>query len=116
MASVAIVAPDGESSALYYDGLLRCELPRLRHVVDQDFSFEAGVEVTDIEQVKGLEFDYVIVVDVDARSYAENDSSRRRLHVAATRAIHQLWLTCVGTPSPLVATSLAGAQPVGRGG
>jgi hypothetical protein len=24
------------------------------------------------------------------------------LHVAATRAIHQLWMMSVGTPSPLV--------------
>ncbi len=108
MASVAILAPDGESSALYFEGLARCELPRVRHVVDQDFSFESGVEVTDIEQVKGLEFDYVIVVDVDGSHYPDNDPSRRRLHVAATRAIHQLWLACVGTPSPIVAEQVGG--------
>lgn len=108
LASVAVLAPDGESSALYFKGLERCELPRLRHVVDEDFSFEAGIEVTDVEQVKGLEFDYVIVVDADARSYPEHDAARRKLHVAATRAIHQLWLTCVGTPSPLA------AQPSGE--
>ena len=29
--------------------------------------------------------------------------ARRRLHVGATRAVHQLWLTSVGTPSPLIA-------------
>ena len=30
------------------------------------------------------------------------DTLRRRLHVGATRAVHQLWLTSVATPSPLV--------------
>jgi len=116
MASVAIVAPDVESGALYFDGLARCELPRLRHVVDQDFSFEAGVEVTDVEQVKGLEFDYVIVVDVDATRYPDSDPARRRLHVAATRAIHQLWLTCLGTPSPMVGEHQSANAAADRGG
>ena len=68
-----------------------------------------GIEVTEIEQVKGLEFDYVIVVDASAEQFPNSPLARRRLHVAATRAIHQLWVTCVGTPSPLVA-SLGGAS------
>jgi hypothetical protein len=29
-------------------------------------------------------------------------AARRLLHVGATRAVHQLWLTSVGTPSPLL--------------
>jgi len=103
LASVAILTPSSTASATYYEGLERCELPRLRRVTDQDFSFSSGVEITEISQVKGLEFDYVILVDVDAAQFPDADASRRLLHVAATRAIHQLWLTSVGTPSPLVA-------------
>ena len=34
-------------------------------------------------------------------------AARRLLHVGATRAIHQLWLTSVATPSPLVGTGVA---------
>jgi len=71
-------------------------------VRNQDFTFSPGVEVTEIEQAKGLEFDYVVLVDVNAERYPETPSARRLLHVGATRAVHQLWLTCVGTPSPLV--------------
>ena len=62
----------------------------------------AGVVVAEIEQVKGLEFDYVILVDVDAALYPDTSEARRRLHVGATRAIHQLWLTSIATPSPMV--------------
>jgi DNA helicase-2/ATP-dependent DNA helicase PcrA len=103
LASVALLTPSAEASAAYFDGLDRCELPRLRWVRDQDFSFAAGVEITEVEQVKGLEFDYVILLDVDVSNYPDSPASRRVLHVGATRAIHQLWLTSVATPSPLVA-------------
>ncbi|HKJ24751.1 MAG TPA: ATP-binding domain-containing protein [Myxococcota bacterium] len=103
LASVAILTPSRADTLAYFDGLERCELPRLRFVADQDFDFAPGVEVTEVEQAKGLEFDYVVLTDVDAESYPESDEARRRLHVGATRAVHQLWLVCVGTPSPLVA-------------
>ena len=49
-----------------------------------------------------LEFDYVILVDVDAGTYRDIPSARRLLHVGATRAIHQLWLMTAGIPSPIV--------------
>ena len=34
-----------------------------------DFTFEPGVDVTDVDSVKGLEFDYVILPDATARAY-----------------------------------------------
>jgi len=74
----------------------------VRQVENQDFRFTPGVEVTEIEQVKGLEFDYVVLVETSASHFPDTPAARRRLHVGATRAVHQLWLTSVGTPSPLV--------------
>ncbi len=106
MASVAILTPSPEASALYFEGLSKSELLPVRRVENHDFSFSPGVEVTEIEQVKGLEFDYVILVDVTDINYPDVANSRRLLHVGATRAVHQLWLTTVGTPS-----SLLGAVP-----
>jgi len=103
LASVAVLTPSPESSLAYFEGLEHCEISGIRHVTDQDFSFTAGVEVTEIEQVKGLEFDYVVLVDVDAGHYRNVPSARRLLHVGSTRAIHQLWLLAVGPPSPIVA-------------
>ena len=102
LASVAVLTPNANASDLYYEGLARAELPRLRRIRDGEFPFKAGIEVTEVTQVKGLEFDYVIVLDADARHYPDTPASRRQLHVAATRAVHQLWMTSVGTPSPLV--------------
>jgi len=102
LASVAVLTPSRVLSNEYYRGFRKSELRRLRLVEQQDFTFAPGVEVTEIEQVKGLEFDYVIVVEVSAENFPDSAAARRRLHVAATRAIHQLWLTSVATPSPLL--------------
>jgi DNA helicase-2/ATP-dependent DNA helicase PcrA len=102
LANVAVLTPSTTSSETYFDGLQRSEIPGVRLVTDQDFTFRAGVEVTEIEQVKGLEFDYVILVDVDAGNYRDIPAARRLLHVGATRAIHQLWLMAVGKPSAII--------------
>jgi len=102
LASVAILTPSAVSSDVYFEGLARADLPRLRRIRDGEFPFKPGIEVTEVAQVKGLEFDYVIALDVDAQSYPDTQAARRLLHVAATRAVHQLWMMSVGTPSPLV--------------
>ena len=73
-----------------------------RLVLDGRFSLRAGVDVTEVSQVKGLEFDYVIVPDASVERYDDSPSSRRELFVAATRAIHQLVVCWVGSPSPIV--------------
>ncbi|MFT7521461.1 MAG: DNA helicase-2/ATP-dependent DNA helicase PcrA [Kiritimatiellia bacterium] len=102
LASVAILTPGADISNMYYEGLQRSEVPRLRQIYNQEFSFAPGVEVTEIAQVKGLEFDYVILIEVSAARFPDTDAARRLLHVGATRAVHQLWLLSVGTPSPIV--------------
>ncbi len=106
LASVAVLTASREISSLYARGLVDAEVPRCRQVVDQRFTFAPGVEVTEIEQVKGLEFDYVILVEVSATHFPERPGARRLLHVGATRAVHQLWVTSVATPSPLVRAAL----------
>ncbi len=78
------------------------EIPRLRRIRHYEFSFRPGVEVTEIRQVKGLEFDYVVLIDVNASTYPVDDESRHLLHIGATRAAHQLWLMSSGPPSQLI--------------
>ena len=102
LASVAVLTASRELSQMYHRGLEAGEVPRLRLVERQDFTFAPGVEVTEIEQVKGLEFDYVVLVETSSTHFPDRPAARRLLHVGATRAVHQLWLTSVGTPSPIV--------------
>jgi DNA helicase-2/ATP-dependent DNA helicase PcrA len=106
LASVALLTPTKEASRLYFGGLQTSEVPKLRIVEHQNFTFAPGIEVTEVEQVKGLEFDYVVLVEASATSYPDTASSRRRLHVGATRAVHQLWLTSIGTPAAAVRVQL----------
>lgn len=105
-ASIAVVARYPEQADLYYDGLKRGEVPYLRRIVDQDFPFKPGVDVTDIRQVKGLEFDYVILVEVTESAYPVEVDARHLLHIGATRAAHQLWLLSSGKPSRLLPEDL----------
>ncbi len=99
-ASVAIVTNDMDTAKEFYKGLRKiidCRLIR-----DGEFDFKPGVDIADVTQVKGLEFDYVIIPDVDYRRYPETAEARRLLHVAMTRAIHQLWVISGQVPSLLL--------------
>jgi DNA helicase-2/ATP-dependent DNA helicase PcrA len=102
MASIALISRFAWQADMYWDVLSQSEVPNLRRVRAQDFAFRAGADLTDVRQVKGLEWDYVILLDVNAQSYPAEDEARHLLHIAATRAAHQLWLISSGEPSPIV--------------
>ena len=105
-ASVAVVSRYPEQADVYYEGLKRGEVPYLRRIADQDFPFKPGIDVTDVRQVKGLEFDYVIAVEVSDAAYPAEDEARHLLHICATRAAHQLWILTTSRPSPLIPVEL----------
>ncbi len=106
-ASVAVLTRTAEAADVLYEGLQRADLMNLRRIRDQEFPFTAGIEVTDIAQTKGLEFDYVIIADADAGTYPPDPRSRHLLYVGVTRASHQLWLMHTGNRSPLLPTESA---------
>jgi DNA helicase II / ATP-dependent DNA helicase PcrA len=106
LASVAVIARTPEQAAEYARGLQNAEVPHVRLIAEQDFPFRPGVDVTDVRQVKGLEFDYVVLVEVTAASYPSSSEARHLLHIAATRAAHQLWITTSERPSPLLPAEL----------
>jgi DNA helicase-2/ATP-dependent DNA helicase PcrA len=102
LASVALITRYPAQADSYYRALRAAEVAGLRRVVDQGFSFTPGIEITDVRQVKGLEFDYVLLLDVTAESYPDTEEARHLLHIASTRAAHQLWLIVPGRPSPVI--------------
>jgi DNA helicase-2/ATP-dependent DNA helicase PcrA len=106
LASVAVITRTPEQAAEYARGLQNAEVPHVRLIADQDFPFRPGVDVTDVRQVKGLEFDYVVLVEVTAAAYADTSEARHLLHIAATRAAHQLWIMTSDRPSPLLPKEL----------
>ncbi|HEX2691832.1 MAG TPA: ATP-binding domain-containing protein [Kofleriaceae bacterium] len=114
-ASCAVIARHPEQADAYFEGLRRAEIPALRRVRRDEFNFQPGVDVTDIAQVKGLEFDYVVMVDVNVASYPDQYWARHMLHIGVTRAAHQLWLVSVSEPSPLIPAVLRDGGRMGVG-
>jgi DNA helicase-2/ATP-dependent DNA helicase PcrA len=106
LASVALIARYPELARAYAQALTAAEVPNVHLVANQEFSFKAGIEVTDVTQVKGLEFDYVILLDVTGANYPDTLESRHLLYIAATRAAHQLWLVSIGPPSSMLPAEL----------
>jgi DNA helicase II / ATP-dependent DNA helicase PcrA len=100
-ASVAVICR-GPATARRLTRLLRYALDA-RLVLDGTFAYESGVNVTTVDHVKGLEFDYVIVPDASKTNYPDQPSSRRALYVAVTRSRHELALGAVTERSPLLA-------------
>ncbi|HEX2672081.1 MAG TPA: ATP-binding domain-containing protein [Polyangiaceae bacterium] len=100
-ASIAVIAHDADAARRFH--ALLPERAQARLVLAGEFTFEAGIDVTDLDSVKGLEFDYVLVPQVSAATYPLNDEARHRLHVAVTRAVWQLWLVSGGNRSPILA-------------
>jgi DNA helicase-2/ATP-dependent DNA helicase PcrA len=114
-ASAAVIARHPEQADAYFDGLRRAEIPALRRIRRDEFNFQPGVDITDIAQVKGLEFDYVVMVDVNATSYPDQHWARHMLHIGVTRAAHQLWLISTGEPSRLIPQALRDGGRMGVG-
>jgi len=106
LASIAVIARYPEQADTNFHGLVQGEVPNLRRIAEQDFPFRPGVDVTDVRQVKGLEFDYVVLVEATNESYPVEDEARHLLHIASTRAAHQLWVTATGSPAAILPEAL----------
>ncbi len=118
-ASVALLCRYPERARFYAAMLERAEVPRLRLVLGageadapagasaDEFSFAPGIDVTHVACTKGLEYDYVILTELTDAMYPDQIAARHLLHIGATRAAHQLWLTTArDAPSPLLPREL----------
>jgi DNA helicase-2/ATP-dependent DNA helicase PcrA len=64
--------------------------------------YEGGLSVVPVYLAKGLEFDAVILADVDDRHYQASTRDAKLLYVASTRALHRLEVLFTGEPSRLL--------------
>jgi DNA helicase-2/ATP-dependent DNA helicase PcrA len=102
LANIALLTPNENLADVYYDGLMSAEVPDTRRIRGQKFAFRPGIDVVPATEIKGLEFDYVVLIEASARFWPDTPHHRRLMHVASTRAVHQLWITSVETPSPIL--------------
>ena len=68
----------------------------LNFLSSQSSAFVQGIVIISAHMAKGLEFDEVIIPQVDDRNY-HSEIDRSMLYVAVTRAMHRLTLTYSGT-------------------
>jgi DNA helicase-2/ATP-dependent DNA helicase PcrA len=71
------------------------------------FSFSPGVTVTNLRQIKGLEFDAVFALDVNDDRYPSDDQGRRWLYTLVTRAKDVVHLFSTGAPATLLQPAIA---------
>lgn len=64
--------------------------------------YEGGISVVPVYLAKGLEFDAVLLIDVDERHYKDTKQDAKLLYVGCTRALHDLRIFYSGEASPLL--------------
>ena len=77
-------------------------------LITTDLDFSDGIIVSDIKNIKGLEFYNVLIWDVSEKNYFDTELDRNLLYVAITRAEQNLGLVCIGKNSCLINSSNLG--------
>lgn len=93
----AILARDKEHAKKIYTHLKPFEKEIDRQIIDfSDNNYNTGLLVLPIDLAKGLEFDSIIIADVNSNHYLDDELSFKLLYVGITRALHRL---CIITKS-----------------
>ena len=91
----AVICKDQKAAKMLYS-YLEPEFASALKLGDSSYSFDEGILVTDLSKVKGLEFYNVLIWDLSAKTYPDNELSRHQLYVACTRAEQNLALVSTG--------------------
>lgn len=75
---------------------------QVRLETSNNFSFDAGIIISTVRYVRGLEFTNVLIWNVSKQNYPNNPMTRNALYVAITRAEENLCLINYGKPSLLL--------------
>lgn len=97
--SLGIVVKTNTDAEMLYDILSQdCNI---NFISPKSTSFKNGASITSIQMSKGLEFDEVIIPDVNNDNYKTN-YDKNLLYIACTRAMHKLILMYTGQLSCLI--------------
>jgi DNA helicase-2/ATP-dependent DNA helicase PcrA len=99
--TIAIIGRTAKEAQELHAALAESGLTTTLIVAGQQ-EYEGGISVLPVYLAKGLEFDAVLLVDVDAYHYEQSFQDAKLLYVGCTRALHELWLFYTGKPSPLI--------------
>ncbi|RWS44801.1 DNA helicase UvrD [Bacillus mycoides] len=99
--TIAVIGRTDEECRQMYEKLTNAGLTV--NVIEADQSkYEGGISVVPVYLAKGLEFDAVLLIDVDEEHYKNTKHDAKLLYVGCTRSLHDLWLFYSGEVSPLI--------------
>lgn len=101
-ALTAVICRDKAEAKLAYSFLSPTFHSSVRLWDEFSATFDEGIIVTDVTQVKGLEFTNVVAWNPSAKTYANSELDRNALYVALTRAEENLCIGTWGRPSGLL--------------
>ncbi|WP_248925694.1 HelD family protein [Paenibacillus hamazuiensis] len=100
--TVAVIGRTEDDCAQLHSALKAAGLEA--HLIEAgQMSYQGGLSVVPVYLAKGLEFDAVLIADVDKRRYEPTPQDGKLLYVGCTRALHELRLFYSGEPSDLIA-------------
>lgn len=99
----AILCRTPQEARFVFESLLKAGVRGIRHGDAQHFEFTPGITVTDVAQVKGLEFQALFIFNPTEQNYPHTSrEARNLLYVAATRAIYKLNMVVYHAPSRIL--------------
>lgn len=100
----AVICATPQDASFAYKMLQPTFGPRVRRGDAYSFSFEEGILVTDVRQVKGLEFYSVLLWNPSAATYGSSELANNLLYVAVTRAEENLCIVTWDRPARALPT------------
>jgi DNA helicase-2/ATP-dependent DNA helicase PcrA len=101
MQTFAIIGRTYEDCTWIYSALSEVE-DHVTFITEGQNEYRGGVSVVPIFLAKGLEFDAVLLMDVDQERYTAAPQDAKMLYVGCTRALHYLTILYQGRISPLI--------------
>lgn len=93
IASLALICKDVHHANKIYRELVGAKDKIKRQILNHDEdNYESGLLILPVEKAKGLEFDTVIIVEMNDENYKVNEMDVRLFYVAVTRALHKLYI------------------------
>ncbi|GLV64403.1 DNA helicase [Bacillus mycoides] len=99
--TIAVIGRTDDECRVIYEKLTNAGLTV--NVIEADQSkYEGGISIVPVYLAKGLEFDAVLLIDVDEEHYKNTKHDAKLLYVGCTRSLHDLWIFHSGEVSPLI--------------
>ncbi|GGE62011.1 DNA helicase-2/ATP-dependent DNA helicase PcrA [Priestia taiwanensis] len=99
--TIAIIGRTAAECATIYESMQEIGI-EASLIESKNFTYTGGISIVPVYLAKGLEFDSVLVIDVDSLHYTKTVQDARLLYVACTRSLHELTLFYTDKMSPLI--------------